>query len=64
MVSATDSELYDISKYIGRVGIVKYLEYSCGSGQTYPGDPMIGVAFDGGVLEEFWSEEINGVSSV
>lgn len=58
VVSATDLELYDVSKYIGRTGVVKYLEYSCGSGQTYPGDPMIGVDLGEGILEEFWSEEL------
>jgi len=45
--------------HIGKVGRVDYLEYSCGSGQTFPGDPMIGVVFDGGGREEFWPEELD-----
>jgi len=63
VVSATDSEIHDISEYIGSTGVVVYLEYSCGSGQTYPNDPMIGVSLSG-VVEEFWSEELNGVGGV
>lgn len=45
-------------EHIGKRGRVDYLEYSCGSGQTFPGDPMIGVAFDDGGAEEFWREEL------
>src|SRR5258707_872230 len=30
-------------RWLGRIGVVKYFDYSCGCGQTYPGDPMIGV---------------------
>ena len=33
------------SRFVGRIGFVKYLEYGCGCGQSYPGDPMIGVQF-------------------
>ncbi len=43
---------------IGKHGEVIYLEYSCGSGQTYPGDPMIGVRLETGAIEEFWIEEL------
>jgi CarS bacterial SH3 domain len=32
-------------RFLRRIGIVKFLEYSCGCGQTYPDDPMIGVDF-------------------
>jgi len=58
VVSATDPNAYDVSGDIGVRGTVLYLEYECGSGQTYPTDPMIGVEIDGGKVEEFWSEEI------
>lgn len=44
--------------YKGRVGTVRYFEYSCGCGQTYPTDPMIGVSFRGGCTEELWKEEL------
>jgi hypothetical protein len=44
--------------HVGEVGRVEYLEYSCGCGQSYPDDPMIGVEFDGGGREEFWREEL------
>ena len=43
---------------IGREGTVEYLEYECGCGQSYPDDPMIGVRFDDGVVEEYWQEEL------
>jgi hypothetical protein len=43
--------------FLGRKGRVIYFEYTCGCGQTYPGDPMIGVKFHG-KFEEFWKEEL------
>ena len=42
----------------GRMGIVSYFEYHCGCGQTYPKDPMVGVRFRDGTVEEFWKEEL------
>jgi hypothetical protein len=42
---------------VGLAGVVLYLEYSCGCGQTYPHDPMIGVDL-GERVEEFWREEL------
>lgn len=44
--------------FLGKCGNVEYLEYDCGCGQTYPDDPMIGVRFLGGEVEEFWAEEL------
>lgn len=44
---------------VGAVGRVVHLEYSCGCGQRYPDDPMIGVELPGGV-EEFWRDELAG----
>jgi hypothetical protein len=43
---------------LGRAGEVQYFDYTCGCGQTYPGDPMIGVVFHSGSVEEFWKEEL------
>jgi hypothetical protein len=43
--------------FLGRKGRVLYFEYSCGCGQTYPHDPMIGVKFRE-KIEEFWKEEL------
>jgi len=47
---------------VGLSGTVVYQEYECGCGQTYPGDPMIGVKLDGfdpDILQtEFWKEEL------
>jgi hypothetical protein len=50
--------------YEGQTGTVEYLEYSCGCGQRYPFDPMIGIRFDqpGLALEEFWAEELAEVT--
>jgi hypothetical protein len=48
----------DVLEYVGRTGVVEYLEYSCGCGQTYPGDPMIGVRFSDGTMQELWKEEL------
>lgn len=58
VVDAIDRELYDVSRFVGRVGRVVHLDYDCGCGQSNPGDPMIGVKFRGGVVEEFWREEL------
>ena len=55
-VRATD-ETFD-RRFMRRVGIVEHFEYSCGCGQTYPEDPMIGVVFRSGEVEEFWKEEL------
>ena len=48
----------DVSDFIGRSGVVEYLEYSCGCGQRFPDDPMIGVRFPDGTGQEFWREEL------
>jgi hypothetical protein len=47
-----------IGMLVGRVGVVEYLEYECGSGQHYPDDPMVGVRFDGGEVRELWRDEL------
>lgn len=43
--------------YLELSGTVVYFDYLCGCGQS-PGDPMIGVLFEDGKIEEFWKEEI------
>ena len=43
---------------LGSQGSVLYFEYSCGCGQTFPNDPMIGVQF-GERTAEFWKEELS-----
>jgi hypothetical protein len=45
-------------EFLGRVGRIVHFEYACGCGQTFPSDPMVGVGFRQGVVEEFWREEI------
>jgi len=47
-------------KFLLCVGVVFSYEYNCGCGQTYPGNPMVGVAF-GDLLEEFWPNELAAV---
>jgi len=44
-------------EFLGCRGAVLYFEYSCGCGQTFPNDPMIGVQF-GERKAEFWKEEL------
>jgi len=44
--------------YLNKMGVIKYFDYLCGCGQTYPDDPMIGIEFNNGVVEEYWKEEI------
>jgi hypothetical protein len=45
------------AEFLGQQGQILYFEYSCGCGQTFPNDPMIGVKF-GERTAEFWKEEI------
>ena len=58
VVGVTDADIHDVSRFVGRLGLVDYLEYDCGAGQSYPRDPMIGVRFPRGDAEEFWPEEL------
>jgi CarS bacterial SH3 domain len=60
IVSGTD-ETFD-PRFTGRIGLVRYLEYECGCGQSFPHDPMIGVGFHTGKTEEFWREELKRCS--
>jgi hypothetical protein len=46
---------------VGKIGTVKFFEYSCGCGQSYPCDPMIGVCI-GNKIREFWKEELSLIS--
>ena len=43
--------------FLGRTGRVVCFGYTCGCGQTFPHDPMIGVKFRQKV-EDFWREEL------
>jgi hypothetical protein len=43
--------------FVGQRGVVDYLEYSCGSGQHFPDDPMVGVRV-GDEVVEFWKDEL------
>jgi len=56
VVMATD-ETTDLS-CIGKTGVIEYYHYSCGCGQTFPNDPMIGVKFSDDTTREFWVEEL------
>ena len=56
-VGDSKDETFDRS-FKGRVGSVKYFEYDCGCGQSFPRDPMIGVRFRNDDIEEFWAEEL------
>ena len=44
--------------FISKSGLVTYYDYECGCGQNFPDDPMIGVRFENGIVEEYWKEEI------
>lgn len=53
-----DGGCLDVLRYVGCSGVVEHLDYSCGCGQSYPGDPMVGVRLADGRLQEFWREEL------
>ena len=46
------------SDYMGKQGVIIYFEYTCGCGQSYPDDPMIGVRFEDDTAE-FWKEKLH-----
>jgi hypothetical protein len=54
----SEGEAVGIPELIGKFGVVKYLEYECGSGQHFPDDPMIGVRFRDGQIRELWKDEV------
>ena len=56
-VTRGQDETFD-ALYKRHVGIVEYFEYSCGCGQSYPHDPMVGVRFHDESVAEFWAEEL------
>ena len=47
-----------LPKYLDQTGQIVYFNYDCGCGQSYPNDPMIGIIFSDGEIEEYWKEEI------
>ena len=58
IVDAVETDINtETTKYIGRFGRVLSMDYDCGCGQTYPGDPMVLVRFSNGDEWEFWKEE-------
>lgn len=59
-VAAIIDETADI-QFLGKEGRVAYFEYTCGCGQRFPDDPMIGVLFLD-VTAEFWKEELETIS--
>lgn len=50
-------ETFD-ERFLQKIGIVENFDFTCGCGQSYPNDPMIGVRFPNGKYEEFWTEEL------
>lgn len=58
IVHNIDVDVSDLRHLVGRRGRVDYLEYDCGCGQSYPGDPMVGVVLEDGLNCEFWPEEL------
>ena len=58
VVDAIDIEIHDVSMHIGKVGKVKALDYSEGSGQLFPTDPFVVVDFKDGSGGSFWSDEL------
>ena len=45
-------------KFANKKGEIIFFEYDCGCGQTFPTDPMIGIKFNDGSIDEFWKEEL------
>lgn len=63
VVRAIDRYVHDVSELVGKEGAVEHLEYECGCGQHYPEDPMVGVRFGDGQLQEFWREELQQIEA-
>lgn len=47
--------------YLNKIGLIKYFNFDCGCEQTFPHNPMIGIKFFNGKIEEFWKEEITKI---
>jgi len=54
-------ETFD-KRFFNAICEVIYFEYECGCGQTFPGDPMIGIKSSDGKIGEFWKEELELIS--
>lgn len=61
VVKSPDQGELTAEQLVGRYGLVRYLEYDCGCGQTKPGDPMIGVVLEDGTRGKFRKEELEKV---
>jgi hypothetical protein len=57
IVGLSLDETFDRS-FVGREGVVVHLNYEGGTGQTFPGDPLIGVRFSDNREDDFWREEL------
>lgn len=53
----SNDETFDL-RFVGMEAVVEHFDYDGGCGQTFPNDPMIGVRFCDGTVEEFWHEEV------
>lgn len=62
VVAAVDREVADVSEHIGRLGLVRHLNYNGATGNDRENGPLIGLQFSNGQREEFWPEEIEVLS--
>ncbi|KNB60914.1 hypothetical protein [Chryseobacterium sp. Hurlbut01] len=58
ILSNPNKDVTFLNEFSGKKGTIIYFDYNCGCGQAYPNDPMIGVEFNKGEIEEFWKEEV------
>jgi len=54
----SNDETFD-KNFVNEVGEVIFFEYNCGCGQSFPGDPMIGVEFQMGKKKNFGKKNWN-----
>ena len=48
--------------FIGKIGKIVYYSYDGGCGEVYPHEPMLGIGFEHGKLDQYWPEELEKVS--
>lgn len=60
VVAAVDVEVHDVTEHIGKVGTVRYLDFTPTVAQTFPNDPLICLLLEDANLtkEVFWKEEL------
>ena len=48
--------------FLGKSGKIVYYSYDSGCGEVFPHEPIIGVGFEVGELDQYWPEELKSLT--